>query len=235
MHFDEAYIIGIPKLSANRLDKCFKKFKKQNIDAKLWEGIHGLEVNIEKYKKSGYLSEDFDLMLPGSLGCLLSHITLWEKIEKDSCADVVLICEDDILLHKDFKQKLYNIPWEEVPEDWDIIKLSYHGLDGIEISNNIVRPNFNTKSGTNSGTFCYLMKTKSASKLKNILIPYDGKLSMDVLLRENFKNFNPYLLKYRLATELRYKHSIRKELNYSFKELKWFEKLYMKISKKLFS
>ena len=235
MHFDKAYIIGIPKLSANRLDNCFKKFKEQDIDVSLWEGLHGLEINIEEYKKSGYLSDDFDLRLPGSLGCLLSHVTLWEKVNNDSSCEIALICEDDILLHKDFKNKLNNIPWEDVPRDWDIIKLSYHGLDGKEVSNNILRPNFNLTAGANSGTFCYLMKAKSAKKLRNILIPYNGKKSMDVLLRRNFKNFNPYLLKHRLATELRYKHSIRKELNYSSRKLKWFEKIYMKISKKLFS
>ena len=235
MNFDKAYIIGIPKLTPLRIEKCFHNFEKQNIEVKLWEGINGLEVDIEKYKNLGYLSNDFQLNMPGSLGCLLSHVTLWEKIESDPNCKVALICEDDILLHKNFIKKLNQIPWTDVPENWDIIKLSYHGLDGEKISNNIIMPNDIPKKGANSGTFCYLMKASSAKVLKKILLPYNGKISMDVQLRKNFKNFNPYLLSKRIATELRYKHSIRKELNFTKKELKWYEKIYMKISRKLFS
>ena len=83
--------------------------------------------------------------------------------------------------------------------------------------------------------FCYLIKSSSVPTLKNILLPYNGQGSQDVTLRENFRNFNPYLLKNRLAIEFRYKHSIRKELNFTAKNLSWMEKIYMKISKKLFS
>ena len=235
MNFDKSYIIGIPQLSQKRLDRCFKKFKDQNINVELWEGVYGADINLDKYKKMEYLSNDFKLNLPGSLGCLLSHVTLWEHIYNDSDCKIALICEDDILLNKDFKIKLSEIPWSDVPEDWDIIKLSYHGLDGEVISDSIVKPSYSTKKGTNSGTFCYLMKASSAPVLKNILLPYDGRSSMDVILRENFKKFNPYLLKNRLAIELRYKHSIRKELNFTARNLSLLEKAYMKISKKLFS
>ncbi|MAV58380.1 MAG: hypothetical protein CMG07_05315 [Candidatus Marinimicrobia bacterium] len=235
MHFDKAYIIGIPKLTPLRLEKCFNKFLEQNISVELWEGINGIEVDIQKYKKLKYLSNDFKLKMPGSLGCLLSHVSLWEKIYKDPNCKVALICEDDILLHKNFKEKLNQIPWSDVPKNWDIIKLSYHGLDGIKISENFFKPNNIPKRGSNSGTFCYLMKASSAKVLKKVLLPYNGKSSMDVILRRNFKNFNPYLISNRIATELRYKHSIRKELNYTNKNLKWYEKLYLKISKTFFS
>ena len=51
MHFDKSYIIGIPKLSKKRLERCFEKFKNQNIDVELWEGKYGLEVDLNEYKK----------------------------------------------------------------------------------------------------------------------------------------------------------------------------------------
>ena len=99
MHFDKAYIIGLPNHTNKRLDRCFKRFKREKVDVELWEGIYGLDVDINKYQKAGYLSQDFKLKLPGSLGCMLSHITLWEKLEKDSACDIAFICEDDILLN----------------------------------------------------------------------------------------------------------------------------------------
>ena len=231
MHFDKAYIIGLPNHTNKRLDRCFKRFKREKVNVELWEGIYGLDVDINKYQKQGYLSNDFQLLLPGSLGCMLSHISLWEKLENDSECDIAFICEDDILLNPNFLKDLESIPWSDVPDDWDIIKLSYHKLNGEQISDTIVKPSLVTKPGTNSGTFCYLMKTSSAQTLKNKLVPNNGQLSMDVLLRQNFSNFNPYLLKNRLAIEERFRYSIRKDLNFSARELSVFEKLYMKISR----
>ena len=49
MHFDKAYIIGLPKHTKNRLDKTFQLFKEQDVNAMLWEGIYGLDVNIKEY------------------------------------------------------------------------------------------------------------------------------------------------------------------------------------------
>ena len=102
MNFDKSYIIGIPQLSQKRLDRCFKKFKDQNINVELWEGVYGADINLDKYKKMEYLSNDFKLNLPGSLGCLLSHVTLWEHCQKDPNCDIALILEDDVVLKSDF-------------------------------------------------------------------------------------------------------------------------------------
>ena len=102
MHYDKAFIIGLPKYSDKRLERCFSRFKKEEVSVKLWEGIYGPDVNIKNYKQLGYLSQDFKLSLPGSLGCMLSHVTLWEHVEKDPNCNVALICEDDILLHSNF-------------------------------------------------------------------------------------------------------------------------------------
>ena len=63
---------------------------------------------------------------------------------------------------------------------------------------------------------------------KNIKLPTyrtSGSSGMDLMA----------YVKNKIAIELRYKHSIRKELNFSSKELRLFEKMYMWISKKLFS
>ena len=107
MNFDKAYIIGIPKLTPSRIKKCFDKFKEQNISVELWEGINGLEVDIEKYKKSGYLSKDFKLKMPGSLGCLLSHVTLWEKIFEDQNKSILMITHKQDTLK--FCNKIFKI------------------------------------------------------------------------------------------------------------------------------
>ena len=78
------------------------------------------------------------------------------------------------------------------------------------------------------------MKASSAQRLKNILVPYNGKRSMDVLLRENFSNFHPYLTVKILAYEERYRYSIRKDLNLTKETGLSLKKVLVKISKFLF-
>ena len=44
MHFDKAFVIGLPKYSDKRLERCFRRFKKEGVHAELWEGLYGLEI-----------------------------------------------------------------------------------------------------------------------------------------------------------------------------------------------
>ena len=78
------------------------------------------------------------------------------------------------------------------------------------------------------------MKASSAQRLKNILVPYNGKRSMDVLLRENFSSFHPYLTVKILAYEERYRYSIRKDLNLTKQKGLSLKKVLVKITKFLF-
>ena len=231
MHFDKAFFIGLPNHTPKRINRFYNRSKKENLVVKLWPGIYGLDVDIKEYQDKGYLTPNFTLHLPGSLGCLLSHVSLWDYVDQDPNCDIALIFEDDILFKKNFLIKFNNIPWSDIPNDWDVIKLSCGKAEGEKISETILRPSFSTKKGTNSGMFCYLIRASSASKLKNILLPYNNKNSMDVILRQNFNKFNVYIVINRLVSVERYRHSIRKSLNFSVKKLNLLEKIYIKFSR----
>ena len=107
-------------------------------------------------------------------------------------------------------------------------------LKGQSISQNIVQPNYDKSRGLNSGMFCYLFKSSSAQKIKNILVPYNGSISMDVILRNSFNKFNIYILKNKLANVARYRYSIRKDLNLSVKKSATLDGLFVKITKLFF-
>tara|TARA_Y100000758_G_scaffold297676_1_gene257919 strand:- start:22 stop:729 length:708 start_codon:yes stop_codon:yes gene_type:complete len=231
MHFDKSFFISLATHTPERIERFYKRSKKENLSVELWPGIYGLDVNIKEYQDKGYLTDDFTLHLPGSLGCMLSHVSLWDHINQDPNCDIALIFEDDILFKKNFLKKLKEIPWSDVPEDWDIIKLSCGRPNGEKISDTILRPSLSTKKGVNSGTFCYLMKASSAPKLKSILFPYNNTVSMDVILRQNFKRLHIYIVANRLVNVERYRYSIRKALNFSAKKQTILEKLFMKFSK----
>ena len=97
MHFDKSFFISLATHTPERIERFYKRSKKENLSVELWPGIYGLDVNIKEYQDKGYLTDDFTLHLPGSLGCMLSHVSLWDHVNQDPNCDIALIFEDDIL------------------------------------------------------------------------------------------------------------------------------------------
>ena len=109
MKYDKAYVIGSHDLAANRLKKFFSKNLLDNKKIELWPAIIGTEVNIAEYQDKGFLTKDFKLNMAGSLGCLLSHATLWKKCAQDQQCEIALIFEDDAIMKSDFNEKIKEI------------------------------------------------------------------------------------------------------------------------------
>ena len=219
MKYDKAYVIGSKELAENRLKKFFSKNKLKNIEIKLWPAIIGTKVDIQQYQQKNFLTKDFKLNMAGSLGCLLSHVTLWKKCVDNKECDIALIFEDDAIIKNDFNEKIEEIKESHLPEDWTILKLSYKGLIGKSISETIIKPNPITNKGANAGNWCYLLNVKNVSILLDTILPYDNKISIDVIMRNNIEKLKIYFSKYNHATHYEKNYSIRKDLNLQKKNL----------------
>jgi len=172
------------------------------------------DVNTDDYQKRGYLSEDFKLRLAGSLGTLLSHVHVWEKIAEDPQCEVGLVFEDDAVFNGRFLTDLSAIKRSDVPEDWDMLWLGWHKLDCDPVNEIIGTPRKTEGKSVNSGHFAYMVKSSSVDKLKALLLPYDNSRSKDVLLRQNFEAFNAcFLLEKIVKTPLIGFDSVRKNIN----------------------
>lgn len=228
MHFDKAFLISL-KESEQRRNRFYRMAQKASLDVEWFEAIKGSEVDIDDYRKNGYLAEDFQLKMPGSLGCLLSHVHVWEEISNDNKCDVGLIFEDDAIIKKDFIKKLSSIPENMIPKDWDMIWLGWHKINCQSVNKFLGKPN---KGRGNSGHFGYLIKSSSIEKLKQILIPYNNINSKDILLRRNFDKFNAYFLKKKIVkTPIIEFDSTRKNLNSPERENRVIKKIFNMINK----
>ena len=213
MNYDKAYVIGSKEISKKRLDKFFKRNILKDKEIKVWPAINGMDVDIKKYQDLNYLSHNFKIRKPGSLGCLLSHLTLWNHCFLDNSCDIALILEDDVILNKNFDDLLSRIDTSALPSNWTILRLSYKGLVGKKISNDIVKPDCVKKKGVNAGSWCYLLNSCNAGILINSIIPYENKNSMDVILRNNINDINMYFTNSKLARHPEKKYSPRKDFN----------------------
>ena len=233
MNFDKAYVIGSYDFSPKRLKRFYHMSNSMNINVELWPAIYGLDVDVNEYKANGYLSDDFELRMPGSLGCLLSHVTLWEHCQKDSNCKIALILEDDVTLNSNFIDSIHKLSLEGIPENWAIIKLSYNRVIGSEFSKSFIKPELNLGKGINAGSWCYLINTSFIGDVKKVLIPYNNKVSMDVIVRSNIDKINIFFTKEKLATHDQIRYSVRKDINRP--NVNIFKKIITKLSKKFYS
>ena len=118
-----------------------------------------------------------------------------------------------MILKNNFEELVDNIDGSALPVDWTILRLSYKGLIGKNISDQIVKPDCIKKKGVNAGSWCYLLNSSNAEILINTIIPYENKHSRDVLLRNNIDKINMYFSKENLAIHAEKRYSPRKDLN----------------------
>ena len=151
--------------------------------------------------------------MPGSLGCLLSHVTLWQHCQQDKNCDIALIFEDDPIIKPDFEARLAQIDLKELPPNWTMLRLSYKGLVGEPISKHIIKPTPITKRGHNAGLWCYLINTQNIQTIIDRLLPYNNKSSIDVILRKHIAELGIYFSAYNHAKHREKAYSPRQDLN----------------------
>ncbi|HQI44889.1 MAG TPA: glycosyltransferase family 25 protein, partial [Bacteroidales bacterium] len=126
-----------------RQEAAQKYFKEINWPVEFFKGIHGesfgLKSTIPNYNK---LPGREYFITQGAIGCLLSHLMLWNVLIYQP-EDEFLILEDDIKLADDFSDR-YKKFRKELPDDWQIVYLG-HLIPGglkekgiIHISENVI-------------------------------------------------------------------------------------------------
>ncbi len=213
MHYDKAYLISLER-SPGRRKNFYRYARKAGIDVEWFPALYGLDVDIQDYQKRGYLSDDFKLRLAGSLGTLLSHVHVWEKVADDPQCEVGLVFEDDAVFGRGFPKDLAAIKQDDIPDDWDMLWLGWHKLDCDPVNDIFGSPRKSEGKSVNSGHFAYMIKSSSVEKMKALLLPYDNRRSKDVLLRQNFDAFKAYFLLNKIVkTPVIGFDSVRKNIN----------------------
>jgi GR25 family glycosyltransferase involved in LPS biosynthesis len=103
-------------LSVDRL----RKFHARNSDLDgvfRVSAVDGSEVDKQKLIADGVITDDLPY-LPGSLGCSLSHIGLWQKAVSRN--EITTVFEDDAVCVHRFREKANEI-LSKLPHNWDII------------------------------------------------------------------------------------------------------------------
>jgi glycosyl transferase family 25 len=143
----------------------FSAVKGKNISVNELNKI--VEPSAMKSILKNYRNEHHELSY-GAVGCYLSHINIWKKLEKDDL-DYIIIFEDDALPTFNFME-LQQIISNDVPNDWDII---FFG--GIYNDYNIINDKI-VKLKRFYETHAYIINKKGALKLLSNAFPIKKQL-----------------------------------------------------------
>ena len=99
---------------------------------------------------------------PGHLGCYASHVALWAEIGAGA-DEIVLVCEDDVMLHDDFPQALAAAL--AVKCHWDIVRFAKVRAKLPVVQGTVGPYRLNAYVGPFTGNACYLIKRDVARRL----------------------------------------------------------------------
>jgi GR25 family glycosyltransferase involved in LPS biosynthesis len=94
-----------------------------------FSAVDGSMLDRAELIRSGYITDDLHYK-PGTLGCALSHIRLWELVVRENRS--VTIFEDDIVISRQFEKRGTQL-LSLLASDWDFIHWGYH-LEGQRLA-----------------------------------------------------------------------------------------------------
>lgn len=210
----EVYYINLDRSIDRRAD-IMKSIQHNQIILKRFKAFDGLFINLNtiKYlKKNNYINEltdnNYIYLKKGRVGTYMSHILLWEKLNKEN-KRYGIIFEDDINIAKNINSCLKNII-NNLPKEWDFIFLGYDGI------NKSLFYNYNnlylvaSKDSKYYGLWGYIINLNNYNKIKNIISTIPPNIPhIDNFIRDNNKLLKIYFLKKRIILH-KNEYSIRK-------------------------
>ncbi|MDX8495157.1 glycosyltransferase family 25 protein [Mesorhizobium sp. VK22B] len=126
----EIYVINLDR-SVGRLEK-FRKLNSHLPEVRRFSGFDGKSIDRNKLIEGGVIRSDLEYA-PGSLGCAISHVTLWR--EAVGRHKMITVAEDDAIFSHDFQRHKSSLI-SNIPADWDFILWSaslrcYAWLDAL--------------------------------------------------------------------------------------------------------
>jgi GR25 family glycosyltransferase involved in LPS biosynthesis len=175
IYFNEIYIINL-KHEETKKERIIRIFDKYNIKCNFIEAVYGYAP---EYEES---FEKTKLKNKGIYGYSLSMIKiLKDAIEKGH--NKILVCDDDIVLHKNFDTK-FDEYIKLIPFSWKVLFLGLSGPWSFNSNTFLYHFNFDNKFTTNligcDGSFCVgydkSMFTSIIEQIQKFELPFDTQL-----------------------------------------------------------
>ena len=176
--------------SPERLEFQKKQFEEHGLQFERFPAVDGRKDNSELLN-SIKLSDKWDILKNGAIGCALSHYLILKKMV-DENIDNIIVFEDDVILCEQFITT-FNEYYNQDDLNYDIIYLGSQFCfekDYDEIKNNIKINDIGTFT-----THAIIYTKKMAEKILKV-INETGLYAIDIIYLEEYSNKNISILRY---------------------------------------
>jgi len=187
--FNKIYCINLDK-SVDRWEQSQKEFTRIKLNVERFPAFDGKSLNIKDMIDQGIISNNCaEQDKLGAMGCLMSHVAIWNKIVKEQIS-WTLILEDDVSFHPHFLNLFENY-WKSVPKDADMIFLGslspvhdkFDEKDSLLPFSEIINDKIVKEIKTLQGTHAYAISLKAAKYLLDNYLPI--KIALDYFPTES--------------------------------------------------
>lgn len=195
-YFKDAYVITLDKYP-ERLPRIKDNAEEAGIKLIPWQGVIITNDDLQALPERGIgtiLFQDrsqthFNF---GVIGCFLAHRGLLEHISKNPNGLGTFICEDDIIIPKDFYTRFTAVS-SDIPDDWDMIFMRKYVVKAKPVTSKIKKLEKDTTSSTNMGMWGFIVKNTS---IKTKILPILEQMTdaVDLQLGRNADTINMYLV-----------------------------------------
>jgi glycosyl transferase family 25 len=179
------WIISLPS-AVERRRVVVEGFEQLNIPFELVDGVDGNALSSaewHRYSRRRSLLETGRPLARGELGCALSHLGLYERMQRESIPRAVVV-EDDVVPTPDLLPVLREL--DRVPDGWDVVTL--HALfdiaDPAPVGDEVVAGRYRVcrYRGPLFGAQCYVITLAAATRMLAVGRPV-GLPADDLLFR----------------------------------------------------
>ena len=164
--FDRIVVISLP-FRTDRRQNVRRQMSRLQLPFTFFEAIHGKSTRVSALDERLFSPLARRYLPPGSIGCALSHVRVWQDVERGGAGCLVL--EDDVLLPDSFVEDLrHRLP--EVPSDFDLLFLGSGKTAPGDIRRFVSRHVFEPFY-PREGMYAYVISARGAKNLLANLFP----------------------------------------------------------------
>lgn len=185
-------IINLEKRK-DRKAEMIKIFNSLNVtDYHFFNAVDGYNVDANHPYLKYFRHDNGSMHRRGIMGCALSHYTIWEELTVDCQYDTYVVLEDDVVLAKDFKNRLDEYI-KQINERMDFVFIGMTvEKDNYDSSRNIyqhvqsysIHPL--TRSLFAGGAFGYIITKNGANKLIDYIAIHGISIAIDNILYASY-------------------------------------------------
>jgi glycosyl transferase family 25 len=196
--FDEVIVISLR--GATDKQKAIKEhLDGLGISYTLWEGWNGKAITNPSFKNlslpgNALSNGERKKMRMGELGCLLSWVSVIQYAKSKKLKGILCL-EDDVVLSKDFKERMKMLD-EECPEDAELILLGSNTYSKTVPKQSRLTEHIweISKSYKHFGTFCYIVTEKGYDHWLDKQYAMENIVDVNMVEESKYGNMTGYMM-----------------------------------------